>query len=483
MSLSPTKRKVAVIGNSNSVMRSSYVRFLNECTDFEVTNLSLGACPNSYLIYAFTVLKEYENFDYVFIESAVTDAEWSRLGLYSLDAVSRNLELFVNLFRSEFRSRLVFLILPTEKEIFDSSYSPEEIYLSLAESFNVGYINFYETYRSLRQLSAIVEFKFFEDWLHLSPPLHRLLANTIYRYITSGQHTLSVNEHFNAPPVLSLTPPKTAGFKENIRSTSLLSNAFYVLEVGDSFEFEFNDVMTLISLNVNRVETSCVLQVDVDGSTYFKDLRLLSENAPLILHHIPFISDIKGKHFQFTVLDKLPLDVSIEPSSHLNRDTVAGNAELASMLFVGQFNRGGAVNLTVSEKARMTRIPKDGVPLFDTVSPTRGELLQLVQSAYDYALTSASQSRAQLEKSGRWLKKVLSEAVPLDNFPVYFELSKFFLDLDEFEISRELLEGVDIAFPNNPKVSWLRKEWESKHARYHGVQDGERHVWMRAGIE
>ena len=61
---------VAIIGNSNSVMRGSYTRILEDTPRIKVTNRSFGSTPNVILL-DFLALETNLDYDFIIVEAAV----------------------------------------------------------------------------------------------------------------------------------------------------------------------------------------------------------------------------------------------------------------------------------------------------------------------------------------------------------------------------------------------------------------------------
>ena len=90
--------KLAIIGNSNSVMKEGYVRVLENTPEIIVKNRSIGSSPNVVLL-DFLAREQDLDYDFIIIETAVVD--FIQAGpLYSMERSLETLEMFVGYLRA-----------------------------------------------------------------------------------------------------------------------------------------------------------------------------------------------------------------------------------------------------------------------------------------------------------------------------------------------------------------------------------------------
>lgn len=143
MNAADRKIKVAVIGNSNSVMRGAFPKLLGE-KEFVVTNLSMGATTNILLLDALAS-HSLESQEYIVVETCVVDALHATA--YSQEICARNLTVFVQEITRR-GQKLIFLMIPTRIALLEPETNyVERIYLDIAASSNVPVVNLYEVFR------------------------------------------------------------------------------------------------------------------------------------------------------------------------------------------------------------------------------------------------------------------------------------------------------------------------------------------------
>ncbi len=104
--------RVAIIGNSNSLLRHGYTAHLDP-ERFDVRRFALGACPNAMLLYALTMPGWDIAFDWIVIETSPTDQMFEQLGLYGAAQRRAALALFLDeVARRQPGARVLALVLP-----------------------------------------------------------------------------------------------------------------------------------------------------------------------------------------------------------------------------------------------------------------------------------------------------------------------------------------------------------------------------------
>ena len=327
--------RVAVIGNSNSIMRNSFVEVLKQDPRFSVDNMSIGATPNVVLLDVLATAGDLTH-DIIVVETAVIDALQGPPGAYPLAIARRNLRIFINSISIESQAKIVFLLIPTRIALLEPRrHNTEEMYLSLAAEFGIATLNLYNLFRQmlggysadrverLSALAPIVAETFsvskhavydlswsalrdrnlvsnaltligFSDHAHVSRIIHRLAGRLLKTWI----HGLPVCSNYspagsNTRHVQAISPQMED--KQPItRQSTLLSRSLLSLKNGDTAKYSCPPNHGVVGLFLNRSKTSCFVKLDSAMGSIILDCRFVPYPNPWVGVVIPLIDQIGG---------------------------------------------------------------------------------------------------------------------------------------------------------------------------------------------
>lgn len=488
MTAAVTRQRIAILGNSNSVMRSSFARLLANNPALDVHNFSLGAAPNVYLMFALATV-DLERFDYIIFETAVTDAEWCRLGLYDKEHVLRNLEWAVDILHAKSLAQILFIILPTINELEDDTYSTESLYTEFCTRNDIPYFNFYALYRDFK--SSVTRQFFFEDWLHLSPAMHRILARMVGRYIGATERlTLSKNlEVASQTQVYTANPLDIQRYERILRRTSLQSSEMVILKEEEWVEYKFDRSVMLSSFAVNRQETSCVVEINCDDQIFYRDLRLthdnrnlrfLHENPEFVLHLVPLQAHIYGRQFRFRVLPPQDIqpNMQIERGSHPSPHINLAKMELSTAVFVG------AESYEIPDRPRR---PKDETIVYvpfdldiSHILPTPSERGDLLKFGYDFSVMAMNGSRGAVEAQAHWMRPLVNDLPEHKRGALLHAIAKALFLAGELNASSDYVAAAVSLEPGNSVYATLQAKLEAArnlHAAAMEAAAGDQLTW------
>lgn len=140
--------RVAVIGNSNSVMRGSFARLLNDDPQFEVTNKSIGSSPSVVLL-DFLALETDLDYDFIVVETSVVDMIQGGT-LYPRWRSEQTLEIFIHAIKARSRAQIIILVIPTRYGLLaPAAHWQEPLYKDVAMRFGIPILNGFRLVRDL----------------------------------------------------------------------------------------------------------------------------------------------------------------------------------------------------------------------------------------------------------------------------------------------------------------------------------------------
>jgi tetratricopeptide (TPR) repeat protein len=143
----PSPLRVAVIGNSNSIMRASYAWILHGHADLIVTNRSIGASPSVVLL-DFLARETNFEYDFIIVETAVVD--YLQEATYPRERSQETLELFVRYVRAKCAAEVIILTIPTRPALLAPElHWQESLYREVAARLNVPILDGFRLIRSL----------------------------------------------------------------------------------------------------------------------------------------------------------------------------------------------------------------------------------------------------------------------------------------------------------------------------------------------
>ncbi len=474
----PDKPSIAIFGNSNSVLRSSYARKLAAFTQFEVRNYSVGACPNASLLFSLTQAADHR-VDYIIVEPAVTDAEWLRLGLYDRPTLDRNFREFIRQARSLWQAQIILLILPTKQELKDPAFSPRAYYRSIADELDLSFIDFYSVYEQFFAADRNVEWMFFEDELHLSPSLFNMLADILWSLILGHEASRRGQPRpagEGKTSCLLAHPQSRRGDKDRaiVRSTSLITQSFLRLEANDTITFKAERDSLLTSLVVNRQVASAVAEITSDrGHVLHKDLRLRPDaRGEFTLHIVPLLKELRGRSFRMRLM--LPMELTglnLAPTNFADPAPPRGTLELCGAVLIDAAS--AANGKATANGARppaggnsILRLNFAGVPASAIDTRIRARLEPLKMVMQDFLEFHVVFSKARFGRTVDWLMGRIAQAESLQPADVLTLVGDAMFILKNNETATRLLNRARELRPDDPRAQdLLRRIAREAHSR------------------
>lgn len=337
--------RVAIIGNSNSVMRESYVRALEADPRFDVVNKSIGSTPNVVLL-DFLARETDIDYDFLIIETAVVDSIQGN-SLYTLERSQETLQFFIAYVRARSRAQIIILTIPTRYGLLSpNAYWQEQLYSETARRFGIPILDGFRlvrrllgsskaqgvgrstrraeqlvsafglpthlvpalAWRSLRDrnvASNALGASAFVDHAHLSYACHSLLGALLHAFISSvtrGRADRRFAGHPDAPPLLMVAQP--IGGAQVARVSSLISRDLVGLRSGDSALYRCPPGYRAHGLLVNDPATMCFLQLRSPGGTTTFDMRLTPKAIDWIAVIVPVLDAVGDGDVTAIIVDE-----------------------------------------------------------------------------------------------------------------------------------------------------------------------------------
>jgi len=327
--------RLAIAGNSNSILHASYVNHLARMPGFEVSQFSIGGCPNALLLHVLT-RADPRRFDWIICDTSVIDAGLSGSGLYSREEAELFARRFVASVQEAGRSRLIFLILP----IHTDNLSPDavwvrELYATMARESG-GYV--FDLYGLLEKLSGRLSDRLSRSWADetfseamigfgLPPTLTRMMLYhpevlkaigvppLVQQFYADPQHISGFAQGVVArvlaeclngrcapvpseadaachPATLAIAPKTQAEMRP--RRSSLLTRDMAVLGAGDQVIYHAPPGHCLAALLINASATNGVMEISGPKGVFALDLRTssLDPDRPYTAVVLPLTEDI-----------------------------------------------------------------------------------------------------------------------------------------------------------------------------------------------
>jgi len=372
-----SKIRIAVIGNSNSVMRDSYVSILGRFDHIEVNNRSIGSSPNVVLLNFLAHETEFD-YDYVIVETCVVDFIQSG-GAFNEENSRENLELFISYCQAYTSCQIIILALPTRYAILDRFISwQEKLYQSIAEKYGLPILNVFNLVRMLIGRKAsnsarsalastvriVTEFGLdhrlihslawrelhddalasnalgiygFIDHAHLSPALHAVVGEILEKYITMDVTSLNktINiERWTLPSrrlVLSIdasTPPTVR------RESSLITRDLCQLPAGRSLKFHCPVEYLVSGIMLNKSRTSGIFRFSSPAGEAVIDLRFRPHVMDWNAIVVALISPIGGGDVDVANINAVSPDQVIHRVPDTVEEEPSGNGEFGELILV-----------------------------------------------------------------------------------------------------------------------------------------------------
>jgi hypothetical protein len=318
----PRPRTVFIVGNSNSIMNSSYARRLQAIDSLNVVNLSIGDSPNVILL-DFLANARVGDEDVVIVETSVMDVQLDRMGTFPRSETIRTLHVFLTALREMSRARVVLLVLPVRSLL--AEHRPvwvEEAAFRAAAFYGAEVFDVYNLLRGLlppgwrgppdtakrciADLFAAVGLPThewssylwlsgfrragldigpvlrgaFQDELHISAVIHAMAGDILAQWLKSLPERDNGAERAapDSQRVRSIVPD-FAACRGIVRTSRLLTREFAQLDPAGPVTYRVPPHCRAVALVVNRSKTHGVLSLTGSACTACYDLRLLQSRA------------------------------------------------------------------------------------------------------------------------------------------------------------------------------------------------------------
>jgi lysophospholipase L1-like esterase len=382
MSGAATPRRVAIVGNSNSVMRTSYANLLAAKGGVEVVNRSIGGCPNVLLLDFLASLAEApEPLDTIVVETSVIDGELQRLGLDRAERSDACLQLFLQSIGALTPARVVILLIPTPLALLTQEQVPVRAhYRAVASRFGVPVFDGYDLMASLctlparvhpeaaaRTLAMLEAFAlpqdrwasflwsailpkfiagisayarhFFADDLHLSPEGHAIIADLLHGWLMRSHPVFAIDPPAGPIPLPVARARPSVPPERLVRLTnSLISRDFAPVLANEQVEYLASPGWRVGAVMVNAAATSGYLQLETAHGARSLDLRLAVSGRPFEANLVPLLDPLPvGPDGRVTVAIRPTPPPATATQAYWNLDTTRseGRAELAELILIG----------------------------------------------------------------------------------------------------------------------------------------------------
>ena len=474
--------RLAIAGNSNSILHASYVNHLTRMPGFEVSQFSIGGCPNALLLHVLS-RADPRRFDWIICDTSVIDAGLAGAGLYSRNEAEVIARRFVAAVQEAGRPRLIFLILPIQASAMCQDRPwVRELYATLAHESGGYVFDLYglieklsgsasdrlskvwadDTFRQcisgfglpetqtmtmishpdvLREngLPSMVQ-QFFADPIHLSG-FSQILVARVLAVLLSGRSMTAMPplDRAYSPACLAILPNTRSPFLA--RRSSLLARDMAVLGAGDEVIYHSPPGYCLAALLINASAICCVVEISAPTGVFAIDLRLPSgyTGRHYTASVVPLTEDIGDGPFTLSVR-------SGEGAVHDGRrymnvapERLDVTAEVAELVVI---RRDLAVQ-SVADEPRDDEVEIGRHPWFDSV-------LRSTQLELEWVAISHMQSQATIPR----LLFDLAEAAAAQDAdkPRMFTLARMAFIAADFARSARLLDEALTHSPDDPAI-------------------------------
>jgi tetratricopeptide (TPR) repeat protein len=368
---------VAVIGNSNSIMQTSFTAALARRPDIVLRNWSIGSTPSVLLLDVLARQTDWD-LDFIIIEIAVIDTIHTSDGRYTTLHTFEALEIFLIALRARCAARIVVLILPTRYGLLRQGRDAiEHVYGDFAARHGLAVLNACEIVRGLfgrramkrarcllPRYQALAEafgiagvpaeslawralrdpyksrnaFAYYGmvDHIHISLQFHTLIAELLHDHMRRsandpGHQTVSADKTLDDSRVL-VTDAEPSGAQTMIeRRSTLLGRWFACLNDGDTITYAVPPGHKAVGLLLNQSQTFGFLRIASETGTEILDVRGPPQRHELIAVIMPILTRIAGNAVSITLLPSPP---DAAPFSGNTNHLGSVKAELAELVLV-----------------------------------------------------------------------------------------------------------------------------------------------------
>jgi hypothetical protein len=366
--------KIAIIGNSNSIMKSSYADFLR-ANGNKVDNFSIGGSPNIVALET-ALTTNLRGYDYIIVETAVVDALHGPSGIYPADIALRNLRLGLQSIQSVSRARIILLLLPTRIGLLEpKTQTSEAIHLQVADELRIPVLNVFHLFRTwiggydpvrIQKLSAwapIVAEAFgvprpaaydlswsalrrenssanlfalagFLDQPHVTRAVHLLISRILCAWMAQEQATMADGCGSEDPLPGLLINPDPANYPHTIRESALMRRSLVQLSDGDSITFRCPPEYLVVGILFNRCKTSGYAAIRSEAGTVLLNCHFFKYPSSWIAVLVPIIDRIGGGDITLTMRRDVDPDLPYRKLADTNDGLADGVAEVGEMIAI-----------------------------------------------------------------------------------------------------------------------------------------------------
>ena len=322
--------RVAIIGNSNSLLRHGYTAHLDQ-DQFDVRRFVLGACPNVMLLYALTMAGWDVAFDWIVLETSPTDQMFESLGVYGAAQRRAALTLFLDeAMRRQPGARVLALVLPFQATLAGEAPSllPELLEGLATASRPVVVLDIasaHARYAAGTSLAGV----FMADRMHPSPPAQifvgRLLGRILSRLAEAAGHD-AVPDRGTVRLVVpdGITPGPA-------RINPIVTGPVNRLALGATGGWSSARPERVLALVINRNATACGLRLGGGGVSHDVDLRCRPDpTLETVVSLVPVGGGVTGT--ALTIEPRAEVSASAEPVWEVDATKVLTGLEFWGVL-------------------------------------------------------------------------------------------------------------------------------------------------------
>ena len=162
--------KIAVLGTSNSILKTGYVKHLKSYKNITVTNFGIGDTASIYGIYQLIQHEEItNNFDYCIIDYSMNEYLYRSKNFITTERILFYIICIISFFRDKRCIPLFILLSPMTIDTFN-----DPLYRKIFHFFNIKYIDFDRIFNPLKHREI------YENASHYISDFQKAIADKIY---------------------------------------------------------------------------------------------------------------------------------------------------------------------------------------------------------------------------------------------------------------------------------------------------------------
>jgi hypothetical protein len=328
--------RIAVIGQSNSIISTGFVHQLARLGGIEIGNMArLGASP-SILLPFFGDDSFFEGHEFAIFDLAIVDQGFLWAGAVDPYAIVQWLEY--GIWRAHAAGCIpILLVIPHQAVIPPLSHSAaapllQQLYRSVAARNGAPCFDLFDaiTRRVWRSPEAMPTI--YSDPDHLSEAFSGEVAEQILRFITAlrGERLRYVERSISLPSMARI-PLGGPDLRVEKRQSSLLSAEFCILHEGEHIDLPTGPVTRMHGALLNRAGSDGKLLVEGDEAM----VKLLGTrpetDMAYVAQLVPFLTPIRDRDGQLRV-GVAPAEAATTEPSWQAQDIVLNRVEIAELL-------------------------------------------------------------------------------------------------------------------------------------------------------